>query len=197
MHQIRSLALNWYNIIVRQGYLQEQKVHSRRKIRFRSHSKRNTCAWGRVPHSMDFPNEADFMRFSARAIARINDNKLRRRGPTDLSSIEVDREYPLSPPSRMFRRKPPRIAPRGPGCSLYKKAKDLHSSPLLVLQSASLRDRLGSRTLPPSLSFLLAASILFLQVGDAVPLHSLISVVPIAYALSLLYRYELVPVFGS
>lgn len=93
------------------------------QIRLRSHPKRNTCALGRVPHSMDFTNEADFMRFSARAMARINENKLRRRGPTDLSSIEVDGEYRLSPTSRIFSRKPPRISPWGPGAVCIRRQR--------------------------------------------------------------------------
>jgi hypothetical protein len=40
---------------------------------------------------------------------------------------------------------------------------------LLILQSACLQDKLGSWTLPPSLRFLIVVSIMFLQVGDAVP----------------------------
>ena len=63
------------------------------QIRLRSHPKRNTCAMGRVSHSLAFANEAGFMLFLARAIARITENKLRRRGPTDPSPIEVDGEY--------------------------------------------------------------------------------------------------------
>jgi hypothetical protein len=150
MHQIRSLALNWYNIIVRQGCLEEQKVHSRRKLRFRPHPKRNTCARGRVPHSMDFTKEADFMLFSARAIGGINDDKLRRRGPTDLSPIEVDREYPLSPPSRMFRRKPPRISPRGPGAVCIRRQRLCTHLHFWFCNLRLFRTRLGSQTLPPS-----------------------------------------------